>query len=322
MQPHTNAHKDGFNIREMTQIQCSVNELSDTGDDNNLVVLDEKKIKINEFQLKYRKGTPDIMDRHTATVSAQEKGIKINKIAEKQNKLKGLINSLGLDDFSPNKIKLMDVMVVKDALKTVTYTDIPWIVFKSLIMSNFESRDKMVQDLLQKTEKAKPASKQLACSNNCKEHSFKSLLDQGNDNLTLNPMDLLIVLFHCSSPILKHVLAQKLFMCKLAIPICFWSDTLDTIVFSSWMLTSIIIDLPSEGNLSKNSDITNYPCHFISFMRLGNISLSKSKILNDVLTDQHHTFFNKACPMGTSVRTVSEGTIECAWFLPSERPGI
>lgn len=302
------------------EVQCSVNNLSDTRDESDVVIFGEKKSQNNEIENKYCKDTAEIRDKHTAKTCVQEREIKGQEISETQNKLKGLINSLGLDDFSPNKIKLMDVMVVKNPLKTVTYTDIPWIVFKSLIMGNFESRDKMVQDLLQKTEKAKPASKQLVCSN--KEHSFKSLLDQGNSNVSLNPMDLLIVLFHCSSPILKHILAQKLFMCKLAIPICFWSDTLDTIVFSSWMLTSIIIDLPSEGNLSKNSDITNYPCHFISFMRLGNISLSKSKILNDVLTDQHHTFFNKACPMGTSVRTVSEGTIECAWFLPSERPGI
>ncbi|CAC5362999.1 unnamed protein product [Mytilus coruscus] len=311
-------------VTEMVQAQSPTIELSDTVDENKEDVLKEKKSKeITDKNSKDRSEMPCITERvekqivKTSLLSNEEKEIADKILADKQSTLEGLIKNLGLDNFFPDKINLMDVMVVKNHIKSVNYTDVPWIVLRSLVMGNFNSRDKMLQEFLDKTEKTKPIAK-LDDSTNF-DNFFDSLLDEDENSLSLNPMDLLVVLFYCSSPIFKQILAQKLFLCKLAIPIFFPSLTFDNVSFCTWILQTIVIDCKTESKGSLQSEITNCPCHTVGFMRLGKISVSKSKVINDVLTDQYHnTFFNKDCPLGTSERTVSDGTIECAWILPSD----
>ncbi|CAC5401435.1 unnamed protein product [Mytilus coruscus] len=320
----TKVCNDACNIVEMVQPPSSEIDLPDTVDEIDEDILKKKKRK--EITDEDGNDRPEITNNSDkvekqivkSCLSNVENEITGKGIANKNSILEGFIKNLGLENYFPDKINLIDVMVVKNPVKTVNYTDVPWIILRSLVMGNFNSRDKMVQELLEKSEETKQTTKPPVTEEY--DNIFESLLDEDENSLSLNPMDLLVILLCCSSPIFKQILAQKLFLCKLAVPICFPSLNSDKISFSTWMLQTIIIDCKTETKGSQQSEITNCPCHTVGFLRLGKITVSKSKVINDVLTDQYHnTFFNKDCPLGTSARTISDGTIEGSWILPSDQ---
>lgn len=299
-----------FNFTKMDQAQCPKTKTFVKGDENDRDIFKGRK--------KYEDETADIESKKISKTKIANK-----ETADKQSKFEELIQNLGLKNFFPDTINLMDVIVVKNPIESVTYTDIPWIILKSLVTGNYNARDKMVHDFVVKTEEKITTEETenitSAVSPVDQNELFASLLDEDKNCTRLNPMDLSVVLFNCSSPIFKQILAQKLFLCKLAVPLSFLSFDSNTFVFSKLMLQTIIIDCRTETKGSLQLDATNCPCHTVGFMRLGTISVSKSKLINGLLTDQYHkTFFNRDCPLGTSLRTVSDGTIEGAWIIPSD----
>lgn len=302
-----------FNITKMDQAQCPKAEISDTGDGNDRDIF---KGKTNTKDKMDNRGNKQILENEIASKDTPDK----------QSKFEKLIENLGLKNFFPNKINVMDVMIVRSPVTSLAQIDIPWIILKSLLMGNFNARDKMVHELLAKNEDTVP-TEETELTNNLtgpillEDHDdlLTSLVDEDKNCSRLNPMDLLVVLFNCSSPIFKQILAQKLFVCKLAVPISFPLLGSNKFLFPQWMLQTILIEYKKGTTISLQLDATNCPCHTVGFMRLGDISVSKSKLINDLLTDQYHdTFFNKDCPLGTSLRTVSDGTIEGAWIIPSD----
>ncbi|XP_076075833.1 interferon-induced very large GTPase 1-like [Mytilus galloprovincialis] len=177
----------------------------------------------------------------------------------------------------------------------------------------------MIQELLEKI----PKKTKLHNQGILYDEFLDDLLHNIDNQQDLNPLDLFVALFHCSSTIFQQILAEKMFVCKLAVPVCFPTVKNKHLNFSTWPLRSIIVDCITETKATVQSDVMNCPCHVVGFLRLGEINVSKSKIINDVLSDQYHnTFFNKDCPLGTVKRRISEGLIEGAWYIPSERSHV
>ena len=53
----------------------------------------------------------------------------------------------------------------------------------------------------------------------------------------------------------------------------------------------------------------------VSFIRVGDLPKSKSKLVKDFLSlNSFNTFFHRECPNGSVKRSVSNGSIEAAWF--------
>lgn len=228
------------------------------------------------------------------------------------------VGELGLENYFPNKIDLMDVMQIKETKTIPSYRDVPWMVLKHIIMINYTARDKMIQELLEAIpNKTRPQNKSVQC-----DEFLDDLLHNIEDHHLFNPLDLFVALFWCSSNIFQQVLAEKMFVCKLAVPICF-PPTNRNLHFSPWTLRSIVVDRITENKTTIQSAVMECPCHVVGVLRLGEINVSKSKIINEVLSDQYHnTFFNKDCPLGTVKRRISEGLIEGAWYIPSERSPV
>ncbi|XP_063446798.1 interferon-induced very large GTPase 1-like [Mytilus trossulus] len=226
------------------------------------------------------------------------------------------IKEIGLENYFPSKIDLMDVMQIKETKTLLSYTDIPWLVLKQIIMINYTARDKMVQEWLEKIPQKTKSHNQGLQYDEFLDDLFHNIEHQHD----LNPLDLFVALFQCCSTIFKQILAEKMFVCKLAVPICFPPQTNKNLHFSTWTLRSIVVDCITDTKATVQSSVMDCPCHVIGFLRLGEINVSKSKLINDVLSDQYHnTFFNKDCPLGTVRRRISEGLIEGAWYIPSER---
>ena len=64
--------------------------------------------------------------------------------------------------------------------------------------------------------------------------------------------------------------------------------------------------------------LVDIPHQFMCFVRIGQLSHSKSNLLNHLLRGTHHeTFFHRDCKNGGQKRYLSNGTIEAAWFQPN-----
>ncbi|KAG9330466.1 hypothetical protein JZ751_024276, partial [Albula glossodonta] len=73
----------------------------------------------------------------------------------------------------------------------------------------------------------------------------------------------------------------------------------------------------SKGFVEQSIVLTELP--LISFVRLGNSSLSKSHILNQILSnpqEYHDTFIHRNLTRGNIPRRISNGLVEISWYLP------
>lgn len=192
---------------------------------------------------------------------------------------------------------------------SLTNRDIALIFAKDIIMNNFKGRENWTYEKLTKRNQ-RDSSLAMFFTNS------SPLINQG-DIETINPLDLTICIFKCSSPMLKSRLALKLFMCKLAIPFIFPIYNNDPLYISILQFKSIILDHTKKSSISEMA--LNCPCHVISFVRIGDISFSKSEIANKILNEyDHNTFFHRNCTNGTSERLISKGLVEAAWYVPSQ----
>ncbi|CAC5358328.1 unnamed protein product [Mytilus coruscus] len=160
-------------------------------------------------------------------------------VPQRQTDIRTFMSKVGLDMMYPDKITLMDVMTIQSQPETSSYTDVPMMVLKNLMMINSTSRDKMLQEFLEKIPKEDDSMENSELFNENDDIWLELGICETHENL--NPLDLLLAIFMCSSPSLKNILAAKLFMCKLAIPFLVPSET-DDLILNCSLLHSIIMD--------------------------------------------------------------------------------
>ncbi|XP_071150302.1 interferon-induced very large GTPase 1-like [Mytilus edulis] len=217
-----------------------------------------------------------------------------------------LLTELGLKMYYPDKIGIFDIIKIQGAHSKTELSNIPWVFLEKMISINFEARDKILEEYLELFENV---------SDECNKQV--DILDDflGNDDLSsrVNPTDLTIAVFKCCSPVVKQIIASKMFMCRLAIPFVFPQSRNEAMFVSVWPIRPIVIER-EESPISA----VDCPCNVVSFVRMGYSSVSKSRMINEIISDQYHcTFFNKDRPLGSTTRRISNGLIEIAWYVPS-----
>ena len=224
-----------------------------------------------------------------------------------------LVKELGMEKYLTGKLSLQEARALHiKPTKTITKHDLPWRVLEQIMLMNCHCREqdisKMAQAMqqTQKTGKAKFGQKSKQPITSSKVESL------------VHPMDMILVLFICGDFMLRQVLAQKLFMCRLAIP--FIVPTVeDTIEMLIWPLRSIIMEWRKEGEEAMEEALVKCKINRVAVMRYGNTKVSKSKLINTLLSPSAHgTFFNKESPCGKEKRLISDGTVEISHFLPAD----
>ncbi|XP_071132994.1 interferon-induced very large GTPase 1-like [Mytilus edulis] len=235
------------------------------------------------------------------------------------NAVNEFMQRVGLECFYPQSLKLIDAMKIRDPNDSVKQEDIALVFIKNLVMINYNCRDQMLLDLVNEIEKGTESKRPITSSS-----AWKKFLNEDSDenNLEINPLDLLVAVFKCCNPMLQQILSHKLFMCKLAIPFIFPTFRKESTHISVWPLRSITLESRTETYSTQTMSVDCF-CDVVSFVRFGRPAPSKSKLINEILVDQYHsTFFNKDCPLGTSTRKISEGLVEATWYLPSSKSTV
>ncbi|XP_046849926.1 interferon-induced very large GTPase 1-like [Xenia sp. Carnegie-2017] len=241
-------------------------------------------------------------------------------------------------------------LTLKHARTVATFTDeeltshdqIPSYILKMLMMANHQAREFKLEPLKK--------SKVIIKSNNgtgvsdsddededeiesdkVENKSFEDeddSDDSDSDNESeavegINPMDALIGLFHSSDDFLRRDLAVKLSVCQLSVP--FILPYPDDPAKNPTVLLSALENITKSWKDATSEDsakvvyATEHPFPVVSFIRLGNVTMSKSSLMNKIISDgngDHDFFFHKNIKGGDVERKVVQGLVELVWYLP------
>lgn len=140
----------------------------------------------------------------------------------------------------------------------------------------------------------------------------------------IHPLDVVAATFLCCNPIIRQDLVQRMYACKLAIPLMIQEEENKPPQFYLWAMRSLIMKWKtSQGkkSISQELNIASYPVETVSFIRFNSSELSKSSLLNWIISESetnnsHSIFFHRNSEGSTRNRRLSEGMVEIAWYLP------
>lgn len=225
---------------------------------------------------------------------------------------KGYLRQIGLFNYFPDKISIRDILLKNINREQPQYTDLPWVFLRDILMLNSSGRDESLKTLIDRLTHLNNPVAVLDNWNIIDDFSVPEPKVQ-----PVNPLDIIVAVYKCCTPSLKQTLAMNLFSCKQAVPLILPPVKNDVpLTISLWPLRQIFIEQKRNNAFVKASAI-HFPCRIVSFIRLTNIKVSKSKIINQILSDKcYNTCFNCDCPLGNVERWISDGMVEAAWYIP------
>ncbi|XP_062843545.1 interferon-induced very large GTPase 1-like [Trichomycterus rosablanca] len=137
----------------------------------------------------------------------------------------------------------------------------------------------------------------------------------------IHPMDLQMAVFHCSDSFLKQLIVTKLSQCQYTLPLLVPNPFTGKIEFPLWTFRQIAKSWKttdtSGTKISKTQHVYEAETPMVVFFRLGDVSFSKSQLMNSLISKKHDTFFHRHCPGSIKKRLLMDGVVEIAWYCPS-----
>ncbi|CAI5669311.1 unnamed protein product [Oreochromis niloticus] len=246
------------------------------------------------------------------------------KDENKVQHLESLLEELGLKQNYTKKLSLSRILGINK--KTITdeparcKSDLPWYFLKKIMMFNVTARNVKCTAECQSHSHEKSGSKKF---------SLKNLVCSPNKGNMVNPLDIITALFLCSDGFLQQEMALKMSMCQFSVPLLLPNCDTGQCTLMLWAMRDIDKKYrpqslsQSKGFIEERIVLSELP--MVSFVRLGECSLSKSEILNKVLSNSqqyHDTFVHHNMECGDSPRRISNGLTEITWYLPGGNTNI
>uniref|UniRef100_A0A8C5DDV1 Si:dkey-85k7.12 n=1 Tax=Gouania willdenowi TaxID=441366 RepID=A0A8C5DDV1_GOUWI len=190
-------------------------------------------------------------------------------------------------------------------------SDLPWYFLKKLMMVNTTARNVICT-----------STPQLNCNDSSKTNIAKLFTTHKTEDM-VNPLDVITALFLCSDGFVQQELALKMSMCQFSVPLLLPNCDSQQCTLMLWAMRDIVkqyrleAQSESKGFTEERIVLSNLP--MVSFVRLGECSLSKSETLNKLLSNSqqyHDTFVHRNMECGDSPRRISNGLTEITWYLP------
>ncbi|XP_020327988.2 interferon-induced very large GTPase 1 [Oncorhynchus kisutch] len=225
--------------------------------------------------------------------------------------LRELLSKAGLEDHYENKLTLSTVLEINADTTSdeplTTMQSLPGAFLKKVMMANVNARS-------------------VKCLTTDQEVSYCGVdnLDTDSDSSdVINPLDLITALFLCSDGFLQQEMVQKMSMCQFAVPLLLPNCDTKQSTLMLWALRDIVRKFRPSSQMATNAFVeerivlSDIP--MVSFVRLGQSSLSKSQILNKLLSNPqqyHDTFVHHDMECGDIPRQISDGLVEISWYFP------
>ncbi|XP_041820613.1 interferon-induced very large GTPase 1-like [Chelmon rostratus] len=238
--------------------------------------------------------------------------------AHTKTQLESLLEDLGLEQHYTEKLSLSTVLQIDK--RTISdepakcNADLPWYFLKKLMMVNVTARNVKCTSVCESTCDAASENTEL---------DFDDLFDILHSGDMLNPLDIITALFLCSDGFVQQEMALKMSMCQFSVPLLLPNCDTKQCTLMLWAMRDIVKKyrpqslLESKGFIEDRIVVSELP--MISFVRLGECSMSKSEILNKLLCNSqqyYDTFVHHNMECGDSPRRISNGLTEITWYLP------
>ncbi|XP_077303234.1 interferon-induced very large GTPase 1-like isoform X2 [Lithobates pipiens] len=224
------------------------------------------------------------------------------------------LRELNLVKFRTSKLSLMQVLKIgQENLKNTApqrTEDLPWRFLQSLMALNSTARNTRL-------------SQSLYTRQSTMQDEDMDFMEDIDMSTSIHPLDVLCLLLNSSDSFLQQEIVTKMSMCQFALPFLLPAGEGFHITFMLWAMREIVKRWrpQSLANIKgcKEDNLVNIPMPVFSFARLGRCNLSKSRILNHILSpvQQHHDIFVHQNMEGANIaREVSDGLVEISWFFP------
>uniref|UniRef100_A0A1B8XV95 VLIG-type G domain-containing protein n=1 Tax=Xenopus tropicalis TaxID=8364 RepID=A0A1B8XV95_XENTR len=228
-----------------------------------------------------------------------------------------------IESYKESKLSLRDILDIgQENINEVapqTVQDLPWALLKKLMALDRTARTVQLEDI-------SASSGSDADSTEGEISQYLDVYRKENNSNFIDPLDILCALLHCSDILLQQNIFSKMSLCQFAVPLLLPAGDGPECTFMLWGLRDIVKRwrphtlADSKGFVEENLVQVEMP--FFSFVRLGQNKLSKSKILNQVLSPAQQNlefFFHDNMEVGSTERQISDGLVEISWFLPVGR---
>ncbi|KAM3917678.1 up-regulator of cell proliferation-like [Leptodactylus fuscus] len=241
----------------------------------------------------------------------------MNEIPGDSNSLEDLMERLGLGIYKSTKLTLTSVLSIgSETCKQIEahpLKNVPWYFLQKLMAMNRTAR--YIHPQISETE----------------DLYGEPLFDIDSIHLdslylsdSVNPLDVVCALLHCSDHLLRQHILLKMSMCQFAVPLLVPSGDGSDCTLFLWAMRDIVRKWrPQRMRENKGfveDHVVNISMPIFSFFRVGEYGLSKSNILNQVLSadGQLHEFFVHENMTGGNVkRLISNGLVEISWYFPA-----
>ncbi|XP_035380972.1 interferon-induced very large GTPase 1-like [Electrophorus electricus] len=147
------------------------------------------------------------------------------------------------------------------------------------------------------------------------------VVDRATQLAQVHPMDIQMVAFHSADHFLRQLMVAKLSQCQYAVPLIVPNPFSGVLEFPLWSLRQIKKTWKSKDNIgnitNKNKSMYEAETPMVAFFRLGSVSPSKSQMINSLINERHHTFFDRNCTQSSKTRHLMDGVVEIAWYCPA-----
>ncbi|KAM6971807.1 up-regulator of cell proliferation-like [Aplochiton taeniatus] len=227
--------------------------------------------------------------------------------------LLGLLSTAGLEDYYENKLTLSMALEVNSS----TISDEPILNMHSLPRAFFKKL--MIADVNARSVKCDVSHEDDLCY---EVDSYDTTAEQQLENRNyINPLDLITAMFLCSDGFLQQEMVLKMSMCQFAVPLLLPNCETKEITMMLWAMREIVKKF-TPATATGSCVEERIVCHgipLVSFVRQGKSSLSKSQVLNKMLSNPqqyHDTFVHRDMDCGDAPRSISDGLVEISWYLP------
>ena len=226
-------------------------------------------------------------------------------IFKRNKKVHHLFQELHLCDYYPKKLSMEDALRIR-----------PDVLRMSLNIIPISHPSQLAKLILHKI---------MAYDHHCRSdlmHAHK------NRSMKIHPVDSLLAILICSDDFLNQDLMSRLAKCQLAIPFILPDPFTQQLMLPLWGMRSIVKEwkyIEKGGNVVEQAcPILCYKTPIVSFIRIGKRQkrgASKSKIVNDLISESHYDhFFDRDCAGGHFELLMGEGLIDMCWYLPAAKP--
>jgi hypothetical protein len=256
-------------------------------------------------------GLQDIMKK--TDNNSLKKSLVTSSDEQPSSELQDILERLELTQYYPGKLGREEVYSITEySLEPnipATTEQLATHFLSNLISFNYEGRKLKIAS----ENKSEPSSSR-----------FGRRKKQEVETANVYPLDVVAATFLCCNPIIQQDLVQRLWGCKLAIPLVIQEDGQKDPKFFLWAMRSLVMKWKAlQGTVIKSEErgIANYSIETVSFIRFDKSDFSKSSLLNWVISENepdksHPVFFHRNSEGSTKNRQLADGMVEISWYLP------